>query len=570
MPDLYFIDRLTEKGLINANAAARIKNESASSGVPVDKILESRGIAPGEILAAKSETYGVPVYELKGQKVDVEVLKFLPEESARLYQFAPLGVKDGVLEIGMFDPANIEAREAIKFIASKTNIPFKIYVISGADLETVLEEYKSLGGEVSGVLSEFEIALQEEKPVLVAPGTVIEGVFVEEAPVTKMVAVIIKHATEGRASDIHIEPSKDKLRVRFRVDGILYTSLWLPLKMHEAVVSRIKILTNMQLDEKRKPQDGRFSAKVGEREIDFRVSTMPTSFGEKVAIRILDPEKNVYDLKSLGLEGRNLEEIENALKRPYGLILLTGPTGSGKTTTLYAMLQTINSERSNLVSLEDPVEYNIKGVNQSQVRPEIGYDFANGLRSILRQDPDIILVGEIRDKETAALAIHAALTGHLVLSTLHTNNAIGAIPRLMDMGIDPYLIAPTMAAVVAQRLIQTLCPESRKALKMTDELKEKLDRELKDVSEVVKRKIKWPKEIYEAMPSAACPKGTRGRIGVFEVLSATKELEKVILNDSRPEALEKEARRQGMITMHEDGILKLLDGRVGFEQLIQI
>jgi type IV pilus assembly protein PilB len=570
MADLYFIDRLVEKGLIDANAAARIKNESASGGVSIEKTLESRGIAFGDILAAKSETYGLPVYELKGQKVDVEVLKYLPEESARLYQFVPLGIKDGVLEIGMFDPTNIEAREAIKFIASKTNIPFKIYVISSDDLEAVLEEYKSLSGEVSGVLSEFEIALQEEKPVLAAPGAVIEGVFVEEAPVTKMVAVIIKHATEGRASDIHIEPSKDKLRVRFRVDGILHTSLWLPIKMHEAIVSRIKILTNMQLDEKRKPQDGRFSAKVGEREIDFRVSTMPTSFGEKVAIRILDPEKNVSDLKSLGLEGRNLEEIENALKRPYGLILLTGPTGSGKTTTLYAMLQTINSERSNLVSLEDPVEYNIKGVNQSQVRPEIGYDFANGLRSILRQDPDIILVGEIRDKETAALAIHAALTGHLVLSTLHTNNAIGAVPRLMDMGIDQYLIAPTLVAVVAQRLIQTLCPESRKALKMSEELKTKLDQELKDAPETTKRKIKWPKEIYEAMPSSFCPKGTRGRIGVFEILSATKELEKVILSDPRPEALEKEARRQGMITMHEDGILKLLDGRVGFEQLIQI
>lgn len=570
MADLYFIDRLVEKGLISANAAARIRNESAAGNVPIEKILEASGIAPGDILAAKSETYGVPIYELKSRKADFEALKYIPEESARHYQFVPLGIKDGVLEVGMFDPTNIEAREAIKFIAAKTNIPFKIYVISGADLEMVLEEYKSLGGEVSTVLSEFEIALQEEKPVLAAPGAVIEGVFIEEAPVTKMVAVIIKHATDGRASDIHIEPLKDQLRVRFRVDGVLHTSLLLPLKMHEAIVSRIKILTNMQLDEKRKPQDGRFSAKVGEHEIDFRVSTMPTSFGEKVAIRILDPEKNVSDLKSLGLEGRNLEEIESALRRPYGLILLTGPTGSGKTTTLYAMLQSINNDRSNLVSLEDPVEYNIKGVNQSQVRPEIGYDFANGLRSILRQDPDIILVGEIRDKETAALAIHAALTGHLVLSTLHTNNAIGAIPRLIDMGIDQYLIAPTLVAVVAQRLVQTLCPESRKALKMTDELKEKLDRELKDAPETVKRKIKWPKEIYEAMPSGTCPKGTRGRIGVFEVLSSTKELEKVILTDLRTETLEKESRRQGMITMHEDGILKLLDGRVGFEQLIQI
>ena len=570
MADLSFIDRLAEKGLINLNDASRVKNEVASGGASAEVLLA--GAVPAEeIIKAKSEIYGVPAHELKGRKVDFETLKYVPEESARHYKLAPIGVKDGVLEIGMTDPSDIEAREALKFIASKTNVPFKIYVISEKDLNGVLEEYKSLGGEVTRVLSEFEIALQEEKPATLGMAEGLkEGMLVEEAPVTKMVAVIIKHATEGLASDIHIEPSKDKLRVRFRVDGILYTSLILPIKMHEAIVSRIKILTNMKLDEKRKPQDGRFSAKIEDRGIDFRVSTMPTAFGEKVVIRILDPERKILDLKSLGFEGRNLEETENALKKPYGLVLLTGPTGSGKTTTLYAMLQSINSEKLNIVSLEDPIEYNIEGVNQSQVRPEIDYDFANGLRSILRQDPDIILVGEIRDKETAALAIHAALTGHLVLSTLHTNNAVGAIPRLMDMGVDQYLIAPTLVAVIAQRLVQTLCPDSRRPLKLTPELKARLEEELKGMPAPEKSKIKWPKEIYEALPSAACPKGTRGRIGVFEVLTATKELEKVILTRPSPEALDQEARRQGMITMREDGILKLLDGRAGFEQLVQI
>ena len=570
MADLSFIDLLAEKGLINLNDASRVKNEVASGGASAEVLLA--GAVPAEeIIKAKSEIYGVPAHELKGRKVDFETLKYVPEESARHYKLAPIGVKDGVLEIGMTDPSDIEAREALKFIASKTNVPFKIYVISEKDLNGVLEEYKSLGGEVTRVLSEFEIALQEEKPVTLGMAEGLkEGMLVEEAPVTKMVAVIIKHATEGLASDIHIEPSKDKLRVRFRVDGILYTSLILPIKMHEAIVSRIKILTNMKLDEKRKPQDGRFSAKIEDRGIDFRVSTMPTAFGEKVVIRILDPERKILDLKSLGFEGRNLEETENALKKPYGLVLLTGPTGSGKTTTLYAMLQSINSEKLNIVSLEDPIEYNIEGVNQSQVRPEIDYDFANGLRSILRQDPDIILVGEIRDKETAALAIHAALTGHLVLSTLHTNNAVGAIPRLMDMGVDQYLIAPTLVAVIAQRLVQTLCPDSRRPLKLTPELKARLEEELKGMPAPEKSKIKWPKEIYEALPSAACPKGTRGRIGVFEVLTATKELEKAILSNPTPEALNQEARRQGMITMREDGILKLLDGRAGFEQLAQI
>src|SRR3989344_3358092 len=456
MADLSFIDRLAEKGLINPNDVSRVKNEAASGGASAEALLA--GVVPAEeIVNAKSEIYGVPAYELKGRKVNFETLKYVPEESARHYRLGPPGVKDGVLEIGMIDPSDIEAREALKFIASKTNVPFKIYVISEKDLDSVFEEYKSLGGEVTRVLSEFEVALQEEKPTLGMAEGVKEGMLVEEAPVTKMVAVIIKHATEGLASDIHIEPSKDKLRVRFRVDGVLYTSLLLPIKMHEAIVSRMKILTNMKLDEKRKPQDGRFSAKIENREIDFRVSTLPTAFGEKVAIRILDPERKILDLKSLGFEGRNLEETENALKKPYGLVLLTGPTGSGKTTTLYAMLQSINSEKLNIVSLEDPIEYNVEGVNQSQVRPEIDYDFANGLRSILRQDPDIILVGEIRDKETAALAIHAALTGHLVLSTLHTNNAVGAIPRLMDLGVDPFLIPSTLILAVAQRLVRRLC-----------------------------------------------------------------------------------------------------------------
>lgn len=563
------VNRLVEKGLISQSEGARLTKESSDRGFSVESLLAARGFQKKDLLDAKSEIYRVPLYQLKGQKVTVELLHYIPEESARLYKTVPLGIKDGVLEVGMLDPSDIEAREALKFITSKTNVPFKIYVISESDLHLVLEEYKSLGGEATKALSEFELALEGEK--LELPTTEVAGdVLVEEAPVIKMVAVIIRHATEGRASDIHIEPSKDKLTVRFRMDGVLHTSLLLPINIHEGIVSRFKILAKMKLDEKRKPQDGRFSARIAGREIDFRVSTLPTQFGEKVAIRILDPEQAKLDLKSLGLEGRNLKEVERALKRPYGLILVTGPTGSGKTTTLYSMLQTLDRERFNIVSLEDPIEYNVEGVSQSQVRPEIGYDFASGLRSIVRQDPDIILVGEIRDKETAALAIHAALTGHLVLSTLHTNNAIGAITRLMDMEVDQFLIPPTVVAVVAQRLVQTLCPDSRKPLKIEGAVKEKLETELKNIPDIVHKTIKWPNEIYEALPSATCPKGTRGRIGVFEVLSTTKELEEIILSNPTHIALEKEARRQGMMMMREDGIMKVLDGRIGLEQLMQI
>ncbi|MBI2038925.1 MAG: type II/IV secretion system protein [Candidatus Niyogibacteria bacterium] len=566
--DTAFVDRLVERGLITERDALGVKREAADDAA-FERLLLARGVSESDVLGVKSEFYGVPAFELQGSKVNAEVLKNIPEESARHYRFIPLGIRDGVLELGMADPSNIEAREAIKFIAAKNNIPYKIYVISASDLNAVLEEYKSLGGEVTKVLSEFELAVSGEKltiPTLEAA----ENVLVEEAPVTKMVAVIIRHATEGKASDIHIEPSRDKLRVRFRVDGVLYTSLILPMAIHESLVSRIKIMTKLLLDEKRKPQDGRFSAQVDQRQIDFRVSTFPTAFGEKVAVRILDPETAILSLPELGLEGENLSAVEEALARPYGMILVTGPTGSGKTTTLYAMLQTLNRERYNIVSLEDPIEYNIEGVNQSQVRPEIGYTFANGLRSILRQDPDIMLVGEIRDKETAELAIHSALTGHLVLSTLHTNDAIGAVTRLMDMGVEPFLLAPTLACVIGQRLVQTLCAESREPMKVEGTLEERLEAELADIPALMRKKIELPKDVYEALPSAVCPKGTRGRLGVFEVLSTTKEFERVILREPTQEAIQAEFRRQGRLTMREDGIMKVLDGRVGLEQLVQI
>ena len=568
MSDTRFADLLLQKGLITRDKFESARGEAERTGLLLEEILENQGLSSAQILEAKTKATGIPAKSLEGGRVPFDILRYVPEDSARNYRFVPLGMKEGVLEIGMLDPSDLDAREALQFIASRLNLPFRVYLISAADFKRVLEEYKGLGGEVTRVLGELEMALSEGGPV--PEELAVESKLVEEAPITKMVAVILKHATEGKASDVHIEPSRDKLRVRFRVDGILHTSLILPLKVHEAIISRIKILTNMQLDEKRKPQDGRFSARIESREIDFRVSSFPTTFGEKMAIRILDPETGVKSLEALGLDGRNLEAIQAGLKRPYGMILLTGPTGSGKTTTLYAMLQTLNKERYNIVSLEDPIEYNIEGVNQSQVRPEINYDFASGLRSILRQDPDIIMVGEIRDRETAGLAIHAALTGHIVLSTLHTISAIGVIPRLIDMGVDPFLIAPTLTLAIGQRLVRTLCPDSKKKVSLVGSVREKIDEEFKDMSESEKRQVKFPKEIYQALPSASCPKGTSGRIGVFEVLSMTPQLEKIILKVPTETEISAEARRQGMITMREDGILKVLSGRVGLEELSEV
>ncbi|MBI2609841.1 type II/IV secretion system protein [Candidatus Giovannonibacteria bacterium] len=572
MSDTRFADILIEKKLLSSGDLNAAKEQAHHSGLLLEEALEEKGIDEKTILDAKTEVFGIPAKKLDDVKVPFEVLKYVPEDSARHYKFVPIGLKDGVLEIGMLDPSDIDAKEALQFIASKLNMPFRVYLILRSNFLKIVEEYRGLGGEVNKVLSELETALVENAPPSEKEIQKIETAtaFAEEAPITKMVAVMLKHATEGRASDIHIEPTREQMRVRFRVDGILYTSLILPKKVHEAIVSRIKILTNMQLDEKRKPQDGRFSARVDDRDIDFRVSTFPTYFGEKVAIRILDQQSGVGTLGALGLDGRNLEVVNEGLKRPYGMVLITGPTGSGKSTTLYAMLQLLNQERYNIVSLEDPIEYHIEGVNQSQVRPEIDYDFASGLRSILRQDPDTIMVGEIRDKETAQLAIHAALTGHLVLSTLHTNTAIGVIPRLIDMGVEPYLIAPTLILAIGQRLGRTLCKDSKRSIALEGPVRNKLEEEIQGMPEAIKKKIKIPKEIYQALPSPSCPKGTRGRIAVFEVLNMTPELEKIILKVPTEAEIMQEGRRQGMITMREDGILKVLEGKIGLEELSEI
>ena len=370
---------------------------------------------------------------------------------------------------------------------------------------------------------------------------------------------------EGGASDIHIEYNGEKVKVRFRVDGTLHTSIILPSSVYNGIVARIKILSKLRLDEKRKPQDGSFSANIDGRKIDFRVSTMPAYYGEKVVMRILDSEKGVKPLDQLGLSKANLEIMQEAIKRPYGLILITGPTGSGKSTTLYSMMNALDKEKSNIVSLEDPVEYHMPDINQSQMMPEIGYTFASGLRSILRQDPDIIMVGEIRDKETAQLAIQAALTGHLVLSTLHTNSAVGAIPRLVDMGVDPYLIAPTLIVAIAQRLARLTCESSRKLVPIDPTIKIQVEEQFKDLPDQFKPTI--PDKMYETVPSGECPSGTRGRIAVFEMFKVDKEMQTVILKNPVDSEIYKLARSKGMLIMREDAMLKSLAGIIPFTEV---
>jgi type IV pilus assembly protein PilB len=512
----------------------------------------------------------IPVFNLSGAKVPLDVLKYIPEESAFFYQFVPLGLNDGVLEVGMVDPDNIEAKDVLQFIGSTNNLPFKIFRISKPDFDQVIAEYKGLSGEVDKAVGEFVADAEEDLKKFKkepASGKIDETMIVEDAPVTKIVSVILQYAIGGNASDIHIEPEGDKIRVRYRVDGVLHTTLSFTRSVLDAIVARIKILTNMKLDEKRKPQDGRFSAKIEGRKVDFRVSTLPTYFGEKIVIRILDPEKKNISFESLGLDGHNLSAVKEALGRPYGLILLTGPTGSGKTTTLYSMLSSIDREKNNVVSLEDPIEYDIDGVNQSQVQPEIEYTFANGLRSILRQDPDVIMVGEIRDRETAKLAVQAALTGHLVFSTLHTNSSIGVIPRLIDMGIEPYLIPPALTMVLAQRLVPLLCDDAKTEVPIDDSLKMMVERQFEDLPPEFKDKLPIPAKVYRPGKTASCPAGIRGRIGVFETFSMDRDLEKLILKSPAENVIYDHLRRQGFMSLKEDAMRKAFEGKISFDEV---
>ncbi|MEI6494466.1 MAG: GspE/PulE family protein [bacterium] len=519
----------------------------------------------------------IPVRDdIKGEDIPFEVLKYVPRDSAVYYQFVPIDFRDGVLEVGMVDPANLEARDALQFITSKNEVPFKIFQIPKNIFDDAVKNYEDLSSQVDKALNELQTDIKEEEKIIatnkekVDKANVLKPSIIEEAPVTKIVAVILQHATSGNASDIHIEPMAEKVKVRFRVDGVLYTSLFLPRSVHDAVVARIKILTNMKLDEKRKPQDGRFSAKIDGRKVDFRVSTLPTYFGEKVVLRILDPDKKLVSLDAIGLSPEQKAIVQKGLDKPYGLILLTGPTGSGKTTTLYSMLSSMDREKYNAVSLEDPIEYDIPGVNQSQVQPEIKYTFANGLRTIMRQDPDIIMVGEIRDRETARLAIQAALTGHLVLSTLHTNSAIGVVPRLIDMGIDPYLIPPTLIMAIGQRLVPIICPDAKDPFPVEESIKIMLDKQLESLPPEFRSKFVIPKEVYHAKPTMTCPSGVKGRLGVFEILEMDSELEKIILRSGGETEIFDYARSKGFTTMREDAMLKAFQGITPFEEVSKL
>ncbi len=570
------LENLVNKNIISKGDSAKIEKQVNTTKKSLEEVLEEVGISAQTVLDMKAEYYNVPAINLENYTVPVSVLEYISEDAASHYKFVPISFKEGTLEVGMTDPDNIESRDALTFIVSKLNVPYKIYVISEKDYKKIIESYKGISSEVGKALTELETDLDKEEnniEILKSGASSfgkIETKIIEDAPVTKIVTTILRYATDGNASDVHIERMKDKIRVRFRVDGILNTSLILPVEVHSAVVARIKILSDMKLDEKRKPQDGRFSAKIDGRKIDFRVSTFPASYGEKVVMRILDQEKGVKPLDEMMISPRYLKMIRDAMARPYGLILISGPTGSGKTTTLYSMLSEVNKDEKNVLSLEDPIEYNIDGVSQSQVFPEIGYDFANGLRTTLRQDPDVIMVGEIRDKETAQLAVQAALTGHLVLSTIHTNTACGVVPRLIDMGVDPYLISPTLILTMAQRLVNQICPGTGKSMPVTGSLKMMVEKQFADLPDAFKSEIPTGTEMLGVEPTPQCPNGTRGRVAAFEMFKMDADIEQAILHNPIESEIFKIARKNGLITMKEDAIIKALKKIVPFEEINQL
>jgi len=570
-------ETILELGWATKSQIAEALKAAEESGRTLEYVLLRRNIInPQKLSQAKAKIFGLEFIDLKDSKVPPEVLKQIPEETAVFYKFVPFEKSGNILKVAMVNPDDLQAQEALRFLAARRGLQVKIYVVTQNDLENIAKQYRSLRGEVDLALKALESELGT-KPT--DKGKIQQEAkrIVAEAPITKIVAVIVRHATEGRASDIHIEAMEDNVRVRFRVDGVLYTGLFLPKNIHSAVVARIKILCHMRIDENRVPQDGRFSTVISDRKIDFRVSTLPTTTGEKVVMRILDPKGGALSFTELGIVGDNARLLESAIDQPFGLILTTGPTGSGKTTTQYSVLHILNNEEVNIISLEDPVEYYVEGVNQSQVRPEIGYTFASGLRHILRQDPDVIMVGEIRDQETAELSIHAALTGHLVLSTLHTNDAVGVIPRLIDMGIQPFLLPSTLLLVVAQRLVRRLCVQCRQSIDPPAPLKQVIATELIDIRERLKTKAlpevlikNTALKVYSAPGCKYCGnKGSRGRIGIYEMLKMTKELEKIIIEKPMESVIGQEAKRQGMLTMKQDGILKALEGLVSLEEVLK-
>lgn len=558
-------DVLLSEHLITPDQFKKLQVESIGKGIPMESLIHSYNMVSEDKLAeAQAKLIGVPFISLEGATFSPEALSFIPRTVAERFSLIPFfyDPKNKTLSVAMSNPLDLDA---IDFVSKKTGFVIKVFSASPRDVKNAIDsQYKQeLVGEVSRALKESE----EYKPQQVVDSSKISEI-IQEAPIAKIVSTILDYAVSSRASDVHIEPLEDRVRVRYRIDGVLYDKLSLPKSVQDAVISRIKILSEMKIDEHRTPQDGRFNFRVGAAEVDLRVSALPTVHGEKIVMRLLRKSGGIPTLPELGLTGTSLKNLEGGILRPHGIIIVCGPTGSGKTTTLYALLSRLNTTRVNIMSLEDPVEYKIPGINQVQINPGVGLTFASGLRSFLRQDPNIILVGEIRDKETADLALQAALTGHLVFSTLHTSDAAGVLPRLLDLGAQNFLLASTMNAVVGQRIVRKICDNC----KVSYPAPPPIITEIKEVlGKLYPQSFEKNPVLYKGKGCVECGNtGYIGRVGIFEVMSITEKIAQLILARPDSASIQKEAVAEGMITMMQDGMFKVIAGITTIEEVLRV
>ena len=552
-------ESLVEQKLISEEDLKRALNQSKKSGESLRKSLIKLGkVSDDDIISFYEEQLGIPYVELSNYLVDEKIIKFIPEDLARRFRVVPLHKTGETLTLAMEDPLNVIALDDLKL---KTGLTIEPVVASETDIKQAINQYYGTGGSIEEVIKTIKtdtVSTMEREEDLS-----LEKLhdMAEEAPIIKLVNLIIMQNLRDGASDIHLEPENDFLRVSSRIDGVMHDALRVPKNLQAAVLSRIKIMSEMNIAVKRIPQDGRFQINLEGSQIDVRVSSFPTVYGENIVLRLLDTGSILLGLEQLGLTPENLEEFRSLIAKPHGIILVTGPTGSGKTTTLYAALNTINTSEKNIITLEDPVEYQLKGVRQSQVNPKVGMTFANGLRSILRQDPDIVMVGEIRDKETAEIAIQAALTGHLVFSTLHTNDAPGALTRLIDMGVEPFLISSAVIGILAQRLVRTICTSCKQESKPPSKFLHDLG-----IHEKKNGGALWKGEGCNMCKHT----GYRGRIGIFELMVMTDRLKELVLTRTSSSVIRKAAQEEGMKTLKEDGILKAVNGVTTIDEVMRV
>jgi len=560
---------LVSQGVVSVDLFKEVQAESVTTGKQIEDIFLERGyVNETQLAKAKAQYYSIPFISLSEIGAAPEALNQLPEGVARRYMLLPFALDKAkrTLDVAMANPLDLRA---IDFVEKKTGYQIIPHLSTTSDLDVAISERysQSLSTEVTAALKETS---QETHRVVDVRQL---GEVIREAPIAKIVETILTFAMKGRASDVHIEPQEDKTRIRYRIDGILHEKLVLPKGVHDAVISRIKILAELKIDERRLPQDGRFTFRMGDEEVDLRVSSLPTVHGEKIVMRLLKKTQQVPTLSDLGLRANALKVFESAVTVPHGIILITGPTGSGKTTTLYAVLNKINTPKVNIVTLEDPVEYDMPGINQVQINNQAGLTFASGLRSFLRQDPNIIMVGEVRDQETAELAVQASLTGHLVFSTLHTNSASGALPRLVDMGAEPYLLASSMTCVMGQRVVRKVCTSCTTSYVPQDAVVQNMREVLGPLFDawVTQHKDRGPLQLTKGAGCEECNgTGYSGRIGIYEVLSISEKIGRLIMERASDTDIQRQAQLEGMMLMKQDGYLKVLDGVTTIEEVLRV